>query len=308
MQDKDFLIGIIGPTATGKTDAALLLAQNYNVEILSADASQTRIGMEIGTAAPTIEQQSFARHHFINFIDPDSDWNIKKFVELAENKIIHLNKRNRIPLLVGGSGLYIWSLLEGRSIPEVKPDLEMRNELELIAKTKGHEFLFNILKIEDPISAQRIDPLNIRRVIRALEIVRTTGMPVQPIEYKDQYNAHLIALEWPEEVLLERIEQRVHFMYENGFIEEVNNLLSEYSSSLEAFKSIGYQEVIAYINNDISLNESIEMTIQSTKRFLKMQSRWFKKNDPRINWIPGNNPDILLEHVHNLVKKELNNG
>ena len=142
----------------------------------------------------------------------------------------------------------------------------------------------------------------------ALEIVRTTGMPVQPIEYKDQYNAHLIALEWPEEVLLERIEQRVHFMYENGFIEEVNNLLSEYSSSLEAFKSIGYQEVIAYINNDISLNESIEMTIQSTKRFLKMQSRWFKKNDPRINWIPGNNPDILLEHVHNVVKKELNNG
>ena len=127
MQDKDFLIGIIGPTATGKTDAALLLAQNYNVEILSADASQTRIGMEIGTAAPTIEQQSFARHHFINFIDPDNDWNIKKFVELAENKIIHLNKRNRIPLLVGGSGLYIWSLLEGRSIPEVKPDLEIRN-------------------------------------------------------------------------------------------------------------------------------------------------------------------------------------
>tara|TARA_B100001142_G_scaffold322452_1_gene370748 strand:+ start:5761 stop:6687 length:927 start_codon:yes stop_codon:yes gene_type:complete len=308
MQDKDFLIGIIGPTATGKTDAALLLAQNYNVEILSADASQTRIGMEIGTAAPTIEQQSFTRHHFINFIDPDSDWNIKKFVELAENKIKHLNKRNRIPLLVGGSGLYIWSLLEGRSIPEVKPDLELRSELESIAETKGHDFLFNILKNEDPISAERIDPLNIRRVIRALEIVRTTGMPVQPIEYKDQYNAHLIAFEWPEEVLLERIEQRVHFMYDNGFIDEVNNLLSKYSPSLEAFKSIGYQEVIAYINKDISLDESIEMTIQSTKRFLKMQSRWFKKNDPRINWIPGNNPDILLEQVHNIVKKELKNG
>jgi len=308
MQDKDFLIGIIGPTATGKTDAALLLAQNYNVEILSADASQTRIGMEIGTAAPTIEQQGFTRHHFINFIDPDSDWNIKKFVELAENKIKHLNKRNRIPLLVGGSGLYIWSLLEGRSIPEVKPDLELRSELESIAETKGHDFLFNILKNEDPISAERIDPLNIRRVIRALEIVRTTGMPVQPIEYKDQYNAHLIAFEWPEEVLLERIEQRVHFMYDNGFIDEVNNLLSKYSPSLEAFKSIGYQEVIAYINKDISLDESIEMTIQSTKRFLKMQSRWFKKNDPRINWIPGNNPDILLEQVHNIVKKELKNG
>ena len=308
MQDKDFLIGIIGPTATGKTDAALLLAQNYNVEILSADASQTRIGMEIGTAAPTIEQQGFTRHHFINFIDPDSDWNIKKFVELAENKIKHLNKRNRIPLLVGGSGLYIWSLLEGRSIPEVKPDLELRNELESIAETKGHDFLFNILKNEDPISAERIDPLNIRRVIRALEIVRTTGMPVQPIEYKDPYNAHLIAFEWPEEVLLKRIEQRVHFMYDNGFIDEVNMLLSKYSPSLEAFKSIGYQEVIAYINKNISLDESIEMTIQSTKRFLKMQSRWFKKNDPRINWIPGNNPDILLEQVHNIVKKELKNG
>ena len=308
MQDKDFLIGIIGPTATGKTDAALLLAQNYNVEILSADASQTRIGMEIGTAAPTTEQKSFARHHFINFIEPDNDWNIKKFVELADNKIMHLNKRNRIPLLVGGSGLYIWSLLEGRSIPEVKPDLELRNELESIAETKGHEFLFNILKKEDPTSAERIDPLNIRRVIRALEIVRTTGMPVQPIEYKDQYNAHLIALEWPEEVLLARIEQRVHFMYDNGFIDEVNNLLSKYSPSLEAFKSIGYQEVMAYINKDISLDESIEMTIQSTKRFLKMQSRWFKKNDPRINWIPGNNPDILLEHVDSIIKKELNNG
>ena len=308
MQNRDFLIGIIGPTATGKTDAAIQLAQNHNVEIISADASQTRIGIEIGTAAPSKEQQSFVRHHFVNFIEPDSDWNIKKFVELAGNKISHLNKRNRIPILVGGSGLYIWSLLEGRSIPEVPPDDELRAEFEEIVKNNGHDYLFNMLKNEDPVSAKRIDPFNVRRVIRALEIIRSTGSPVEPIEYKDIYNAHLFALEWPEAILLERIEKRVHAMFENGFIKEVELLLSRYDASLEVFKSIGYSEVIAYINKDITLDEAIEMTIQSTKRFMKMQNRWFKKNDPRINWIPGNNPDILLEYVDSVINKEPRNG
>lgn len=308
MQNKDFLLGIIGPTATGKTEAAILIAQNYNVEIVSADASQTRIGMEIGTAAPTLEQQSFVRHHFISFIKPDSDWNIKKYVELAGNKIEHLNKRNRIPLLVGGSGLYAWSLLEGRSIPEVEPNLKLRQKLEKISDMKGHEYLFNILRKEDPISAQRIDPLNVRRVVRALEIIRTTGSPVKPIQYNKLYNSHLIALEWPEATLSKRIEERVHFMYANGFIEEVKELLSKYGAYLDAFKSIGYQEVIAYINNNITLDASIEMTIQSTKRFSKMQNRWFKKNDSRIKWIPGDKPDILLEYVGDIISKELNNG
>ncbi len=308
MRNKNFLLGIIGPTATGKTQAALSIAQHYNVEIISADASQTRKGMEIGSAAPTLEQQSFVRHHFVSFIKPDSDWNIKKYVELAGNKITHLNKRNRIPLLVGGSGLYVWSLLEGRSIPEVKPNLELRRELEEITENKGHEYLFNILQKEDPVSAQRIDPFNIRRVIRALEIIRSTGNPVQPIEYKDMYNAHLIALEWPEAVLFERIEKRVYDMFQNGFIDEVKRLISKYSSSLEVFKSIGYQEAIAYINNEITLDKSIEMTIQSTKRFTKVQNRWFKKNDSRINWSPGHNTDILLEHVEHIIAKEQNNG
>jgi tRNA dimethylallyltransferase len=308
MQNKDFLLGIIGPTATGKTEAAILIAQNYNVEIVSADASQTRIGMEIGTAAPTVEQQSFVRHHFISFIEPDSDWNIKKYVELAGNKIEHLNKRNRIPLLVGGSGLYAWSLLEGRSIPEVEPNLKLRQKLEKISDMKGHEYLFNILRKEDPVSAQRIDPLNVRRVVRALEIIRTTGSPVKPIQYNKLYNSHLIALEWPEATLSKRIEERVHFMYANGFIEEVKELLSKYGAYLDAFKSIGYQEVIAYINNNITLDASIEMTIQSTKRFSKMQNRWFKKNDSRIKWIPGDKPDILLEYVGDIISKELNNG
>ena len=306
MQNKDFLIGIIGPTATGKTEAALMIAQHYNVEIVSADSSQTRIGMEIGTAAPSIEQKSFVRHHFVNFLEPNSDWNIKKYVELAGNKIKHLNKRHRIPLLVGGSGLYIWSLLEGRSIPEVKPNLTLRRELEEVAQTNGHEYLFNILQNEDPVSAQRIDPFNIRRVIRALEIIRTTGNPVQPIEYKDTYNAHLLALEWPETVLAERIETRVNDMYQNGFIDEVKSLLLKYSPTLEVFKSIGYKEAIAYINNEITLDKSIEMTIQSTKRFTKVQNRWFKKNDSRINWIPGHNKDILLEHVDRFIAQEKN--
>ena len=308
MQNKDFILGIIGPTATGKTEAAILIAQNYNVEIVSADASQTRIGMEIGTAAPTLEQRSFVRHHFISFIEPDSDWNIKKYVELAGSKIKHLNKRNRIPLLVGGSGLYTWSLLEGRSIPQVEPNLKLRKELEKIAYINGHEYIFNILRKEDPISAKRIDPLNVRRVIRALEIIRITGSPVKPIQYNDLYNAHLIALEWPESTLSKRIEDRVHYMFNNGFVDEVKVLLSKYSSSLEVFKSIGYQEVIAYINNKITLDKSIEMTIQSTKRFIKMQNRWFKKNDSRIKWIPGDKPDILLEYVDDIISKELKNG
>ena len=293
------LLAIVGPTAAGKTDLSIRLAAEFDGEIINADSRQAYRYMDIGTAKPTKEERALISHHLFDIVDPDEGFSLALYQELARDAIDQVHRRNRVPILVGGSGQYIWAVLEGWGVPEVPPDDEIRKELEKRVEEEGNEALFRELKELDPEAAEQIDPRNVRRVIRALEVCRITGKRFSELRIKTppSYDIRILGVAIEREALFGRIDERVDRMIEMGFVEEVKGLLERgYSSELPSMSSLGYREIGRYLNGEMSLEEAAQQIKYATHRFARHQYSWFKPNDARITWIDPQNMSRVTFH------------
>lgn len=281
------LILIVGPTAVGKTSSAIDLANELNTEIISCDSMQIYKMMDIGTAKPTIEEQSMAKHHMIDVVMPDSDFNVSDYVSEAENIIDKLSGQGKVPVIVGGTGLYANSLiLEYNHGNSYKND-ELRNDLELKAKQLGNEFVHNILKEIDPKSADEIHYNNLKRVIRAIEIFHSSGNCKSELKQvpRKKYDYKLFALNMDREVVYNRINKRVDLMIEMGLIDEVKSLIEKgYGLQYKSMQAIGYKQIIQSLNGEFPMDKAIELIKQLSRNYAKRQITWFKKM-PEVKWI-----------------------
>ena len=278
---------IVGPTAVGKTELAIQLAERLNGEIVSADSRLFYRGMDIGTAKPTREEQARVPHHLIDLADPDEILSLAVFQQKAREVITDIHTRNKIPFLVGGTGQYIRAVTEGWNPPEVSPDERLRSELERMKEERGLYWLHDKLRNLDPDAAQKIDPRNYRRTIRALEVILTTGrrFSVQRGQSESPYELITVGLTRPRSELYERVDQRIDAMFANGFLEEVKGLLAAgYSPSLPTLSAIGYRECIRVINGDLSEEQAKAEIRHATRVFVRRQANWFKEADPKIKW------------------------
>jgi tRNA dimethylallyltransferase len=281
------LILIVGPTAVGKTELAIQLAEHLNGEIVSADSRLFYHGMDIGTAKPTSEEQRRVPHHLIDIADPDQILSLAVFQQKAREAIADIHTRNKIPLLVGGTGQYIRAVTEGWNPPEVKPDERLRDELGKIKEERGEYWLHEKLRGLDLVAAQKIDPRNFRRTIRALEVILTTGRKFseQRRQSESSYRLLPIGLTRPRTELYARVDQRIEAMFANGFLEEVKSLLAKgYSPSLPTMSAIGYRECIRVVNGELNEEQAKAEIRRATRVFVRRQANWFKESDPNIKW------------------------
>lgn len=300
------VIVIVGPTCSGKTKLSLLLAKLMNVEIISADSRQIYKKMNIGTAKPSFEDLSNVKHYFIDELEPNEDFNASKFEQKAEEIIKKILLGNKIPIVVGGSGLYIKALIDGIS-ESIESSSVLRRELLDIRNKYGNEYLYNELKKIDPESSKKMLPQNWKRVLRALEVFKLTGKPIwqhySQQKNKEVFQFHQIGLLWDRNVLYKNIENRVDEMFSNGLITEVNKILSEsHSKNINSLNTVGYKEVIDYFDGNISLHRAIELVKRNTRRYAKRQMTWFNA-DKRIKWYPINGSRDLELLANNIVKE-----
>lgn len=280
------LVAIVGPTGTGKSRLALQLAHIFNGEIIGADSRQLYRCLDIGTAKPTPAEQAEVPHHLIDIITPDDDFSLAKYQEMACEAVSDIQRRGRLPLLAGGSGLYVWAVLEGWVIPRVTPDPELRQKLEERAGLEGGEALYRELALVDPAAAGRIDPRNIRRVIRALEINRIgAGAPEARAKQPPSFRTLVIGLTADRRELYRRVDARVDEMVGGGLIDEVKALLDRgYSPDLPAMSSLGYRQIGQYLRGELVLEEAVSQMKTETHRFIRHQYNWFRLTDERIKW------------------------
>ena len=269
------LIVILGPTASGKSDLAIKLAKQFNGEIVSADSRQVYQEMDIGTG-----KASFP-HFLIDIVKPNQEFTLAQYKKRAIKIIQDIQKRGKLPFLVGGTGLYIQAIVDNLQIPKVKPNKKLRNKLE---KSTNQE-LFKQIKKLDPLTAAIIDPHNKRRLIRALEVCLTTTKPFSEQRKKGQplFDVCQIGLKLDKKTLEKRINQRVDKMFKAGLVEEVKKLAQKYSFKLPAMSGIGYQEIGQYLQGEITLGKAKELIKQHSWQYARRQLSWFKR-DKRINW------------------------
>jgi len=271
----------------GKTRLALRLAGELGAEIVSADSRQVYRGMDIGTDKPAAEERQRVPHHLVDIVDPDEKLTLARYQDMAYAAIEDVLARGRVPLLVGGTGLYIKAVVEGWSIPRVKPNEALRAELYREAEVKGEEALHARLRQIDPVAAEKIDPRNVRRVIRALEVYLETGKPISELQRRrpPPYRILQIGLTMDRAALYQRIDQRVDRMIERGLVEEVRGLVGQgYSYELPAMSGLGYRQIGCYLRDEISLAEAIRLVKRDTRRFVRQQYNWFRLGDERIHW------------------------
>lgn len=286
--DKPPLIAIVGPTAVGKSLLALHLASTFGGEIVSVDSRQVYRSMDIGNGKPTAEQRASVPHHLVDCISPDREFSLAVFLQMAGTAVTDIRNRGLLPILVGGSGQYVWGFLEGWQAPRVKADEELRRRLENIASTEGHEALHKELKQVDPESAEKIDPRNVRRVVRALEVYHATGVTATELRRKQpgRHNYQVLGLDTSRDELYRRIDERVDEMFAMGLVAEVQTLLAAgYSPCLPSMSGIGYREVITYLEGKLSLEEAVLQVKYNTHRLARHQYAWFRRSDPRITWL-----------------------
>ena len=284
------VIAIVGPTATGKSAAAMTLARELGGEIVNADSRQVYRGMDIGTAKPSFDDRRAVRHHLYDIANPADSYSLALYVRDARAAFEDCWRRGTFPWLVGGTGQYIWALLEGWNVPEVPPDVELRADLARRADAHGPASLHARLAEVDPIAASRIDPNNTRRVIRALEVHHHTGIPISEWQTRSDpgFEYLLFGMDLPNDVLEPRIEARVREMFATGLVEEVRALLdSGLDASAPAMSSIGYREAARHIAGELTLEAAIEETARATRRLVRRQRQWFRKDDSRIRWVDG---------------------
>ena len=304
--DKPPLILIIGPTAVGKTELAIQLAERLGGEIISADSRLFYRGMDIGTAKPTREEQARVPHHLIDIADPDEILGLAVFQQKAREAIADIHTRNKIPFLVGGTGQYIRAVTEGWSPPEVKPDERLRDELRRMNEEKGEEWLYEKLKGLDPLAAEKIDPRNVRRTIRALEVIMTTGRKFseQRGQSESPYHLMTIGLTRPRAELYERVDQRIDMMFAKGLLDEVKSLLERgYSPSLPTMSAIGYRECVRVIKGELSEEQAKAEIRRATRIFARRQANWFKESDPNIKWFRVE--DRVIEKIEAYIRASI---
>lgn len=284
------LVGIVGPTATGKTEVGVKLAKQLDGEIISADSMAVYKGMDIGTAKPSPEEQAQVRFHLIDVVYPDEEFSVAEFKRLAERAIADIVSRGKIPLLVGGTGLYVKALVGGLNIPPVAPNYELRERLRAEALRYGGECLLDRLRAVDPITAERLHPRDVKRIIRALEVYALTGIPISHHHVaagksEVAYHVTLFGLTMSRSELYRRIEDRVDRQVEAGLIQEVRRLLDQgYSPELPSMKGLGYKQIVPYLMSQCDLQTAIEILKRDTRRFAKRQFTWFRAM-PGIHWI-----------------------
>ena len=274
---KNKVIAVVGPTASGKTAFAVDLAEKIGGEIISADSRLVYKGFDIGTAKPTLDERRGIPHYMIDIAEPEVDYSAGLYVHEAKRIIEDIQSRGKVPIIAGGTGLYINILLMNYDLPKVEPDYELREALKL------EEDLPAILAELDPETAQLIDKNDRKKLIRAIEIVKTTGKPIQRRKNNPEYEIEWIGLNFPRDVLYDRINRRVDLMFEAGLIDETKNLLQKHGRIPNLLYTIGYQEVIQYLDGLLTLGEAVDKLKQNTRRYAKRQLTWFRKN-PAINW------------------------
>ena len=281
------LVVLIGPTAAGKTEASLLLAERLGAEIVSADSRLLYRGMDIGTAKPTADEQRRVPHHLIDVADPDGVWSLAQVRDAVLRALRGITGRNKLPLLVGGTGQYVRAILEGWDPPPHDRDSRIRSQLEQEARESGGETLHARLQRVDPQSAARIDARNVRRVVRALEIHALTGTPAsaQRRRAPPEYRTLRLGLTLPRPVLYARIDGRIERMIRDGWVEEVRRLLDRgYGPTLPAFSAIGYPQIAEVVQGRRTLDDAAAEIRRRTRVFVRRQANWFKPDDPNIRW------------------------
>jgi tRNA dimethylallyltransferase len=289
------LLVVVGPTAVGKTKIAIELAERLSGEIISADSRYLYRGMDIGTAKPSPEEQARVPHHLIDVTDPDQSWSLAEFRAAALSLINEITQRDHLPMLVGGTGQYVQSLLEGWTIPPQQADTGLREELEAFAEREGTDALFERLRTADPTAATSIDKRNIRRVVRALEVTLSTGQPFSAQRQKSppNFNTFILGLSLPRPKLYQRIDARIEMMLAEGLVAETQSLVDKgYSWSLPALSAIGYKQIGQYLRAEIDLKEAERLIKHETRRFVRRQANWFKAVDPNIHWYDSDALDI----------------
>ena len=289
------IVIIVGPTAVGKTEISIQLAERLDGEIISADSRLFYREMDIGTAKPSRDEMARVPHHLIDIADPDDVIGLSRFQKAARKTIQEVRARGRLPFLVGGTGQYVRAVIEDWDVPKVEPSPALRIALERWSESIGPEGLHQRLSVLDPRAAEAIDFRNLRRTIRALEVVLLTGemFSAQKRRGRPLYHALLLGLNRPRTELYERVDGRVDAMIEAGLVKEVETLLKRgYSSDLPSLSAIGYREIIAHLQGRTSLEEAITLIKRSTRVLVRRQANWFKESDPDIHWFhPG--PSIV---------------
>ena len=307
--NKPKVIVICGPTASGKTALSIELAKKINGEIISSDSMQIYKDMNIGTAKPTREEIQGIKHYLIDFVDPDKRYSVADFKKDAENAIKEILNKGKVPIVVGGTGLYVDSLIYGIEYQDIKLDEQYRKQLEEIAlQDGGLEKLYNKAKEIDNLAIKKISPNDKKRIIRILEIYKATGKTKTEQEEESRknevkYDYKVFAINMEREKLYDRINRRVDIMIQQGLIVEVKELLQKYNEFPTAMQGLGYKEVVGYIENKYTKEEMIEKIKMETRRYAKRQITWFKKNKQTI-WIDGlkdkqDNIQIILEEIKN---------
>ncbi len=273
------VIAVVGPTASGKTSYAIELAQKLGGEIVSADSRLVYKGFDIGTAKPTLEERSGIPHYMIDIVEPEVDYSVGLYADEAKKVIRNILSRGKVPIVVGGTGLYLNVLLMNYDLPGVEPDYELREKL------RGADNLYEILSDLDIEAAKTIDKNDRKKLIRAIEVVKSTGLPLSQVRGKksEEFEVEWFGLNFPRDILYSRINERVDLMVKNGLVEETEHLLKKHARINNLLYTIGYQEMIAYLDGLLTLEDAMDKLKQNTRRYAKRQLTWFRKN-PAIKW------------------------
>ncbi len=287
MTERPWIVAIVGATATGKTAVALQVAESLQGEIVSVDSRLIYRGMDIGTAKPMADERARVPHHLIDVAEPNETWSLGRFQQAVSALIPEIVARQRLPILVGGTGQYMRAILEGWTPPPRPSDPQIRARLDAEAALGGGPELVERLKKVDPISAETIDARNLRRVVRALEIYEATGVPASQLRgtRATAFRVTRVGLTMPRPALYGRIDARIDHMIEAGLVAEVQGLLARgFSRSLPSMSAIGYREIAAHLAGEMTFDEAVRRMRRSTRSFVRRQANWFREGDPAIRW------------------------
>ncbi len=298
------LIVVAGPTASGKTSLAIDIAKTLDGEIVCADSMQIYKYMDIGTAKATRDEQAQCPHHLMDIVEPDCEFSVADYTELAHKTISDIVSRGKTPIMCGGTGLYIDSVVNDVEFGEFENDYTLRRELEELAKKEGSQRLIDMLSEFDPLSAKKLHPNNLKRIIRAIEFYKVSGIPISEHQHmtklkESRYNAVEFIIDRERYELYDRINRRVDIMMDEGLADEVKTLMDRgYSPKLNSMQGIGYKELIAYFNGKSTLDEAVDAIKQNSRRYAKRQLTWFRRNE-NIHWL---SPDNALEETLRTLK------
>ena len=292
---KHRLIAVVGSTATGKSRVAVELADSLDGEIINVDSRLFYRGMDVATAKPNAAERRGMTHHLIDILDPDEPFSLSEFLDRARATITDISSRGKLPILVGGSGQYVWALLEGWKVPEIEPDQELRTELENTLADEGVSALVSILTQLSPEIAEKTERENPRRVIRAIERIKSGASSAFDTRSKPDespYDARVIGLSVERSVLHQRVLDRLELMKSNGWFDEVVNLREAgYSDDGRALSGIGYRQMIGHLDGKYDFDEAVRKTAVATNRLIRQQGNWFRRDDPRISWFDMTNDE-----------------